>query len=157
MKANQNKFPIYVCNNVDVFKRYFDKKIALGQNPLLLLINLRSRFESQKSHKAYVLLDFCNGKYVVKAYCCSCRHGCRTVGCCGHVMVVIWYTLHIDHNELKLPSSKLDHIFDNWNNPVVQPESEDAESENSEVDTDTETEDSTEDKSNTSDSNSSED
>lgn len=147
IKANQNSFPIYVCSDVDICDKYFANKIVLGPNPILLWINLRSRFESQKSHKTYVLLDFCAGKYVVKAYCCSCRHGCRTVGCCGHVMLVIWYTLHIDQNNLQLPSSNFDHIFGNWNNLIVEPEASDPE----------DTESSSEDVSHTSDSDSSED
>lgn len=123
MKTNQNTFPLYVCDNV--CKRYFEKKIVLGPNPLLVSINLRSRFESQKIHKTYVLLDLSDEKYEVKGYCCSCRHGCRTVGCCGHTMLVIWYILHIDQNNVKFPSSNFDHLLDNWNNPVVEPESED--------------------------------
>lgn len=58
----------------------------------------------------------------MKAYCCSCRHGLRTVGCCGHVMSLIWYTLHIDHNKLNFPSVNLDHVFTNWQHFGVDPE-----------------------------------
>lgn len=119
VKANENRFPINVCDDAKVWKKYFEKKITLGPDALLLRLNLRSRFQSNKKHLTYVLLDFCNGGYIVKAYCCSCRHGLRTVGCCGHVMTLIWYTLHIDHNKLKYPSSNLDHVFTDWQHSGV--------------------------------------
>lgn len=52
------------------------------------------------------------GKDIVVAYCCSCKNRLRTVGCCSHVMVVIWYTLFIEKDKLHLPSSNFDSIFD---------------------------------------------
>lgn len=85
--------------------------------PLLLSVGLRSRFQSNRTHNVYVLLSLdCNRKYVVSAFCCSCRHGCRTVGCCSHVMAIIWYTLHVDHGRINnlFPSSNLNVIFENW-------------------------------------------
>lgn len=123
-KANNNSFPINVCDDINLLKKYCQNKVLLGPKPLLLCLNLLSRFESNKRHKAYVLLDLCNNEYILKAYCCTCRHGRRTVGCCGHVMLLIWYTLHIDHNNLNkcFPSSNLDHVFDDWHN--VEPDSE---------------------------------
>lgn len=114
VKANENRFPINVCDDVNVCKKYFDKLILLGPRPLLLWLILLSRFQSNKKHQTYVLLDFCDGKYILKAYCCSCRHGLRTVGCCGHVMLLLWYTLYIDHNNLSFPSSNFDHVFTDW-------------------------------------------
>lgn len=116
LRANNNRFVINVCDNVAVCRKLFDKLIK-GTNPLLLSLDLLSRFQSNKKHKVYVLLDFTDEKYVVRGYCCSCRHGCRTVGCCSHVMLIIWYALYIDHSNVRniLPSSNLDHVFDNWN------------------------------------------
>lgn len=124
IKANNNKFIINVCDDVNLCKRYF--KDLLSGSPLLLSIDLLSRFQSNKYHKSYVLLDFFDQKYKVKGYCCSCRHGCRTVGCCSHVMLVIWYTLHINQAEIAalLPSSNLDYIFDNWHDEYSEVESE---------------------------------
>lgn len=70
-------------------------------------------------------MDF-DEQYSVAGYCCSCRHGCRTVGCCSHVMAVIWYTLHIDHNDAAkyFPSSNLNHVFNNWWDEYSESESE---------------------------------
>lgn len=124
VRANNNMFIINVCDDVNVCKRYCEQLLK-GSDPLLLSLDLLSRFQSKKYHKAYVLLDF-NEKYTVRGYCCSCRHGCRTVGCCSHVMLVIWYTLYIDQNDVKkfFPSSNLDNIFDNWCDEYYDFESE---------------------------------
>lgn len=114
VRANNNTFTINVCDDVNTCNRYCGAFLN-GSNPLLLSIDLLSRFQSNKYHKAYLLLGF-DGKYSVKGYCCSCRHGCRTVGCCGHVMLMIWFTLYIDQNDMAklLPSPNLSHTFDDW-------------------------------------------
>lgn len=116
VKANNNAFIIKVCDDIVQCKKYCGKLLTRQSKPLLLHLNLRSRFSSTKTHKPYVLLDLVKGKFTVKAYCCSCQHGCRTVGCCGHVMLIIWFTLGIDTNSMEklFPSSKLDHTFDKW-------------------------------------------
>lgn len=125
LRKNNNTFMINVCNDINLCKRYF-KKLLKGSNPLLLSLDLSSRFQSGKHHKTYVLLEFFGGKYIVQAYCCSCRHGCRTVGCCAHVMLLIWYTLYIDVNNVEkyFPSSNLDRIFDKWQNEYSDIEAE---------------------------------
>lgn len=105
VKANNGAFMTKVCD--------------ANVNPLILSIDLKSRFQSNHFHKAYVLLSLdLHQKYVVNKFCCSCRHGCRTVGCCSHVMLLIWYTLYIDPNQVNslFPSSNFDKIFDKWNN-----------------------------------------
>lgn len=86
--------------------------------PLLLSADLRSRFQSNRTHRVFVLLSSDSNKYVISGFSCSCRHGFRTVGCCSHVMAVIWYTLHINHNQVRnlFPSSDLSEIFARWQN-----------------------------------------
>lgn len=120
LRANNNSFIIKVCEDVDLCNRHFEKLLN-GSKPLLLCLDLLSRFQSNKFHKTYVLLGF-EKKYTVRGYCCSCRHGCRTVGCCSHVMLVIWFTLYIDQSTVSklLPSSNLDQIFDNWRDEYVE-------------------------------------
>lgn len=113
VKANNDMFPMDVCNDINILRKYFGKLLTMSRL-LLLRLDSFSRFQSNKSHKTYVLLDFFEKKFTLKSYCCSCRHGCRTVGCCSHVMLVIWYTLYINHNNLrkKFPSANLDYVFD---------------------------------------------
>lgn len=110
MRANDNIFVIKMCDAA-TFRKYY-KKANQYTNPLLLMINLPSRFVSTKKHTTYVLLDECDNQYSLKQYSCSCPNGKRTVGCCSHVMTIIWYTIHIDHNKLRLPSENLNHIFE---------------------------------------------
>lgn len=114
--ANNDEFVIKVCDP-NVCQQFCGSLLTGTLEPLLLSIDLRSRFKSNKIHKVYVLLsiDF-NRRYVVSAYCCSCRHGCRTVGCCSHVMLLIWFVLYIDHSKMKsmFPSPNLDYVFGKW-------------------------------------------
>lgn len=118
VKANNGAFMTKVCD-ANVCQRVCAIFLQNTSNPLLLSIDLKSRFQSNHFHKAYVLLSLdLHQKYVVNNFCCSCRHGCRTVGCCSHVMLLIWYTLHINPNQVNslFPSSNFDKIFDKWNN-----------------------------------------
>lgn len=111
LKANNNNFVTSICDPA-AFQRYCGQ---MGQysKPLLLLLNLPSRFISRKIHQTYVLLnENSNDGYTVEKYCCSCINGKRTVGCCSHVMTIIWYTVHVDQSKLHLPSTNLNAIFD---------------------------------------------
>uniref|UniRef100_A0A2H1VBB2 SFRICE_028392 n=1 Tax=Spodoptera frugiperda TaxID=7108 RepID=A0A2H1VBB2_SPOFR len=31
------------------------------------------------------------GRTAIKQYCCNCMVGRRTVGCCAHIMTIIWF------------------------------------------------------------------
>lgn len=77
---------------------------------------MKSRFVSRKSYKAYILVDLNGtGSEVIIAYCCSCKNGLRTIGCCSHVTTVIWYVFHIDITKIKFPSSNLNSLLVNQN------------------------------------------
>lgn len=116
MKNNNNSFPMKIWKG-KTCQTLCGSLLKNKADPLLLIVDLRSRFQSNRSHKVYVLLSLeCNGNYLVNAFCCSCKHGIRTIGCCSHVMATIWFTLHIDHTMIRLPSSNLDNIFGNWQN-----------------------------------------
>lgn len=107
MAANNNNFPIKMCSQAQC--PFVE---LLTPNSLLLLVNFPSRFKSQKKHRTYVFLEKNgNGDYQIRAYRCTCKNGLRTVGCCSHTMALIWYTLHIDHTQLHLPSQQLNSVF----------------------------------------------
>lgn len=86
INRNNNTFFSNVCNET-VCKKVFKNVI----NPLLVSIYSPSRFQSNKKHKVYVLFSEQNKKFKISEYCCSCRHGLRTVGCCTFDMV---YVIH---------------------------------------------------------------
>ena len=57
----------------------------------------------------YVLVDAekAGGEAVIE-HCCQCKSGLRTVGCCVHIMTVLWY-LGFDkyQPEVKEPAASL--------------------------------------------------
>lgn len=134
MKNNNNNFNVNIWQGI-ACQTLCGHLLKNGTSePLLLSVDLNSRFQSNRTHKTYVLLSLdTNGNYVVNAFCCSCKHGCRTVGCCSHIMTLIWYTLHVDHNKVNglLPSPNFDNIFEDWQNEYSNSSSSDMDSENS--------------------------
>lgn len=114
LNANDGHFITYVCD-AEYCRRFCSELLEPQSNPVLLMTKLSSRFITAKQHKTFVLLDLgshSERKPVIVAYCCSCKNGLRTVGCCSHVMTIIWYTIYVDKNKLPLPSSNLNHIFE---------------------------------------------
>lgn len=95
MRANQMEFIVYACPN-DICERYFSDFFCDNRQPKLLMIRIKYRFRTNKTRDAYILIDAVGeGHTSVLAYCCDCYNGLRTVGCCSHVMCLIWFTLHI--------------------------------------------------------------
>lgn len=101
-RRNNSEFLVFECPNI-ILKKFLTKFISSNKNLKLLMGRLTSRFQSKKTHDVFVLIDLNGqGKGSVVAYCCECQNGLRTVGCCSHVMCVIWYVLHI-----KIPGKML--------------------------------------------------
>ncbi len=45
-------------------------------------------------------------------YCCQCKNGLRTVGCCAHVMAVLWYLGFARYQaEIPRPANRLYEFF----------------------------------------------
>lgn len=111
-KSNHGEFVVFDCPD-DLIGRFLTDFITDGRQLKLLLAQLKSRFRNNKTHNSFVLIDTLGqGENVVLAYCCSCYNGLRTVGCCSHVMSIIWFTLHIKElSKMHQPASFLDHYF----------------------------------------------
>lgn len=107
--------------------------ISAGTDPLLLLMDLKSRFVSQRVHRVFVLLDKNkSGLEAVIEYCCSCKVGNRTVGCCSHVMALLYFVCFAPRNGgIKEVASHLASMFveNNWNDEVEEDEDEESEDE----------------------------
>lgn len=111
LHMKDNAFLLYVCNTQEVDGKCMQYS-SDGTKLMLVLVQFKSRFESNRIHSTHVLFDVNGvGKNVVKAHCCSCKNGLRTIGCCSHIMTIIWYVYHIDHAKIPFPSSNLNHFF----------------------------------------------
>lgn len=111
LKKNDGEFVIYSLE-ADVCGDLFSEMFPGERSFLLLLARLKSRFRSQKTHDAFVLIDKNeNIGNVVLGYCCECNSGRRTVGCCSHVMTIIWKSLFIKNNNSHQPAAFLDGYF----------------------------------------------
>lgn len=112
MKAHQNRFEVFSMPE-NILRKFFSQFYDNGQSLILLYCSFKSRFISGKKHRTYILLDS-NGtdENAVIQYCCSCYSGLRTVGCCSHIMCIIWFTLHIKSSDVPKPAAFMDNYFD---------------------------------------------
>lgn len=111
MKDNDSRFvvfafPDHLCR--EFLPSFFDN----DRQPKLLMAQLKSRFISKKFHNTFLLIDErANGEDIVLSYYCECYNGARTVGCCSHVMCVIWFTLFKKNRNIPKPAAFLDNFF----------------------------------------------
>lgn len=84
------------------------------ENKLLLRGKIKSRHVSNRQYFTYILLNL-NGEdwcQRIEEYYCSCIIGKRTVGCCAHVMTIVWFLGWARHQDtLRPPASFLDEIL----------------------------------------------
>lgn len=106
------KYRIQICKDNDSL--HLEKYDLLVECPILLRARIQSRHQNKTKYFMYVLVDLVtNGIEGIKAYYCQCKNGERTVGCCAHVMTIIWYLAFARYEEtLKHPAAYLDRIFD---------------------------------------------
>lgn len=81
-----------------------------AENSILARIQLYSRHSNSAKYNAFVLADTTEGKPFLEAilgYCCSCKNGLRTVGCCAHVMSFIWFASHERYMDPQAPSQHM--------------------------------------------------
>lgn len=100
-------------------------KLSKDVDPLLLVLNLKSRFASQRVHRVWAIIDKkAIGVRSVCGYCCSCFVGNRTVGCCSHVMALLYYIGIVRGDEIREVSARLKNLFEenNWQNNTAEEE-----------------------------------
>lgn len=109
---NGNSFLIHSfpehCN--DIWQHY----IAENKNPVLVMITLKSRFVSAQKYRPYILFDSnATGLEAILEYTCDCKHGKRTVGCCSHVMCILFYMGYARHKGGVIEKARhLRNVFD---------------------------------------------
>lgn len=87
-----------------------------GNRPYLLRGRIQSRHVGRRKYFTYILIDTqpssSNCLDAILGYCCNCLVGNRTVGCCCHVMAIIWYLGWARHQDnISPPASFLDNIL----------------------------------------------
>ncbi|RVE47928.1 hypothetical protein evm_007442 [Chilo suppressalis] len=103
---------IEVCREVDQ-QLLAQLEIQHSENACLLRGRIHSRHISQKTYFVYILINTSeNGREAIKNYCCNCVVGRRTIGCCAHVMTIIWYLSWARYQEnVNPPAQFLDNIL----------------------------------------------
>lgn len=83
-----------------------------GTNPLLLRAKIKSRHSSGKTYFVFIVIERnMNGREAITSYCCNCIVGLRTVGCCSHVMSILWYLGYARHEGTTRPAPFLDEVI----------------------------------------------
>lgn len=60
------------------------------ERPGLLRLRLKSKYRSATEH--YVWIDYSTqGNEKIRRWYCQCMAGARTMGCCSHVAMVLWF------------------------------------------------------------------
>lgn len=80
-------------------------------DPLLVKAYMKSRYRSGKNHHIFVLVDKSkSGKDAIVEYYCTCESGSRTVGCCSHIMTIIWYLGYGQYNGIDIPNPDICNV-----------------------------------------------
>lgn len=82
-------YVIEVCREVN---SSLLRELSASNSSWLLRGRIQSRHISRKTYFVYILVDSSRrGREAILKYYCNCIVGKRTVGCCAHVMSIIWY------------------------------------------------------------------
>lgn len=125
---NDKNLNIYRFFEEDV-KRFCGEIIQDRTNTILLIMDIKSRFVSQKTHRVFVLFDTNQiGYQSILQYYCSCKVGSRTVGCCSHTMTLLNFVCYAPNNGgVKEVSKHLKTFFEenNWVDELGESDDED--------------------------------
>ena len=88
---------------------------------MLVRGRIRSRHRSSVRYFIYILLDIdkiMRGVEAILEYTCQCQQGNRTVGCCAHIMTVLWFLGFGRHqSEILSPAAFLNEVLVAAENP----------------------------------------
>lgn len=83
-------------------------------NVWLLRCRIQSRHTRSKIYYSYIIVDReKSGREAIENYYCSCLSGKRTLGCCAHIMCVVWYLgwARNQEEDIRLPAHFLNDII----------------------------------------------
>ncbi|KAH9635190.1 hypothetical protein HF086_009530 [Spodoptera exigua] len=81
--------------------------------PSIIRGRIKSRHIGSKSYFTYIAVNRrLEGRSAIVGYYCHCPVGTRTVGCCSHVMSILWYMGYARHQEsISAPATFLDNLL----------------------------------------------
>lgn len=115
--AQHLKDDIFLVQKFELNRRYRISALdyaSFGINisdPILVKAYMKSRFRSTKNHHIFVLVDKSKiGRNAITEYFCTCETGSRTVGCCSHVMTIIWFLGYAQYNVIHVPNRNITNV-----------------------------------------------
>lgn len=105
-------YTIEICRDMALASNLLEG-FPLTENSTLLRGKIHSRHISRKTYFVYILyINNIPGREAIQQYCCNCLVGRRTVGCCAHVMTIIWFMSWARYQEnVNPPAQFLDNIL----------------------------------------------
>lgn len=75
-----------------------------GGDLCVIRARIQSRHVTAKTYYVYVGFNrSLNGRQAVSHYYCTCNIGKRTIGCCSHVMCIVWFITFARHEQNIIP------------------------------------------------------
>ena len=89
IKTN-GSYVIEVCKHVGPLS--LSSHAISVEDPMLIRGRIQSWHRNSTRYFIYILINRARcGDETISGYCCSCPSGLRTVGCCSHITIVLWY------------------------------------------------------------------
>lgn len=126
IQANNGRFDVKYFED-DVVNDLFPSLIDQSKDLAFLMTTLQSRYKSNKKYRTYILINrIGHGIGAIIGYCCACKNGLRTVGCCSHVMTMVYYLGYAQyHGGVSQKSKHLNNTFYSKNDENIEGENED--------------------------------
>ena len=88
--ATNGRFIFQVSRNITATN--IERYGIFVEDPILIKARIQSRHVNRNKYYVYLLSNRNGeGTEAIAEYYCTCKNGCRTVGCCAHVMTIIWF------------------------------------------------------------------
>lgn len=102
-------YRIEICRDTQDFSQY---NLRGSGDRTLIRGKIKSRHISRKQYYVYVLIENnVSGRGGIVEYCCNCLVGRRTIGCCAHVMTLVWYLGWARYQDnISAPAAFLDDV-----------------------------------------------
>ncbi|RVE44543.1 hypothetical protein evm_010809 [Chilo suppressalis] len=105
-------FRLHGIYNLQIGREQVDLSSLGGENPFLIKAKIKSRHVGRKTYFVFIAVEReQHGRDAIIGYCCNCIVGLRTVGCCSHVMSVVWYLAYGRHEGVSAPAEFLDTVL----------------------------------------------